>query len=127
MAAMFCLREPDGASVETSAGGSVCINWNGKLGAQLAQILDTAQRRLDTEVLQACAPYIPKDTGALIASGEARDGEVAWGASYAAAQYYNTAPSLPGAPLRGGRWFERMMADQGDALIKKTTWKGGVR
>ena len=73
----------------------------------------TVQRYVEGEVLRRCAPYIPMKSGALIASGAAEKGVVAWNAPYAARQYYCN----KGAGLRGARWFERMKADQMGAIL----------
>lgn len=127
MGGEFVLAEPRTAHAQSGTGPSAHLKWDGKVGQRLARALGEAQSYLDSEVLRACEPYVPFETGALVASGRGRGGEVQWGASYAAAQYYNTAQSRPGTALRGGRWFERMMADQGEELIKKTRAMGGVR
>lgn len=77
------------------------------------------QRVIDSEVLKRSEPYIPKKSGALIASGRSAtkigSGCICYDAPYAAYQYYGvSAKGNPikynGAPMRGSYWFERMKA-----------------
>ena len=71
------------------------------------------QQYIDKAVLNYCEPYIPKQTGRLIASGQAQNGTVSWNTPYAAKQYYTNR----GNGLRGQRWFDRMKADRGAEII----------
>jgi hypothetical protein len=77
------------------------------------------QKFIDSEVLRRCDPYIPKDTGALIASGitatRIGSGLVIWNTPYARRQYYENAGKSGG--LRGKHWFSRMKIDQGQQII----------
>ena len=69
------------------------------------------QQYIDSKVLEYCEPKIPKDTGALIASGKIHtqigSGEVKYRTVYARRWYYREA-NFQGAPERGNYWFERM-------------------
>ena len=93
----------------------------------LPQNIKKAQRYLDEQVLKRSEPYTPLLTGRLIQSSientETGGGMVKWSTPYARIRYY--VPSKRGigsdtGPLRGFRWFDRMMADQGKQLIDKT-------
>lgn len=127
MARQLTFKRMAEAQVTVGSGGSVSLGWTTDLADKLAKQLAVAQETLDRRVLEACEPYIPRETGALIASGRAEDGGVCWQSSYAAVQYYGTPESWPGAGLRGGRWFERMMADRGDDIVQQVKAKGGGR
>ena len=69
------------------------------------------QQYIDSKVLEYCAPKVPKDTGALIASGKVHtqigSGEVKYRTVYARRWYYRPA-NFQQAPERGNYWFERM-------------------
>ena len=69
------------------------------------------QQYIDNQVLRLCEPKIPKDTGALIASGKIHtqigSGEVKYRTVYARRWYYMPA-KFQQAPERGNYWFERM-------------------
>ena len=70
----------------------------------------TVQRFIDSECLRLTAPFVPKDTGALIESGiintKIGSGEVIYNTPYARRWYYMPA-QFQGAPQRGNYWFER--------------------
>lgn len=71
-----------------------------------------AQKYVDSEVLRLCAPYIPLDSGTLKNSGTLHTrigtGEVVYQTLYARRWYYEPA-NFHGRPLRGNRWFDRML------------------
>lgn len=63
-------------------------------------------QNLNSTLLSYCEPYIPKETGALIQSGQSHLGYLSWSAPYAKKQYYQN----KGTGLRGRLWFQRMWA-----------------
>lgn len=85
------------------------------------------QSYIDRQVLLRCEPYVPKRSGALIASGYSSTrigtGNIVYGAPYAAYQYYGktsrgNAIKYNGAPMRGSYWFERMKAVYGASILR---------
>lgn len=82
--------------------------------------LNKAQRYLDQEVIRACSPYVPHDTGTLEGSAETSteigSGTVTWSTPYAAKQYYEGRSNT----VRGARWFDRAKADH------EEEWEKGV-
>ncbi len=76
------------------------------------------QRYIDSECLRLCDPLVPKDTGALIASGisntQIGSGELKYSTPYARRWYYMPANFQEGSGSgmgtvgRGNYWFERM-------------------
>ncbi len=94
------------------------------------------QTVIDNEVLKRCEPYVPKKSGALIASGRAAtapgSGLITYGANYAAYQYYGISSSgkaleYNGAPMRGSYWFERMKAANKDAILRLAADAAGAK
>lgn len=94
----------------------------------------TVQSYIDRQVLSYCEPYVPKASGALIASGYSAtkigSGNVVYGAPYAAYQYYGrtsrgNAIKYNGAPMRGSYWFERMKAVYGTTILNKAAALAG--
>lgn len=67
-----------------------------------------------------CAPKIPKDSNALIESGNINtkvgSGELTYRTPYARRWYYRPA-HFQGAPERGNYWFERMKAQHKDKIL----------
>lgn len=121
MAGIHKIVTPRGEVFQTPAGVAE-LKWNTGFGVVWSGRYNEAQYFMDSEVLRQCEPYTPMLTSMLIKSGTlgtiAGSGEVAWIAPYARAQYYNKRP--PGretGPLRGGRWFDRMMVDHGKSII----------
>ncbi len=102
------------------------IVWANDPSAHLLPHLAQAQNALDNAVLQSTNPFVPLRTGNLIASGQAGNGKVTWGASYAAFQYYSTALSRPYSAQRGGEWFARSKAQNLSSWIAtvQAAWKG---
>ena len=68
------------------------------------------QKFIDTECLRLCAEKTPKDTGALIESGNINtkigSGQLEYRTPYARRWYYREA-AFQEAPERGNYWFER--------------------
>ncbi len=98
------------------------LQWNPGFSAKWNGRATTAQKYVDSEVLDASRKYIPLRTSMLELTGdlgtEIGSGEVAWIAPYAAKQYYNTADTRSYDPRRGGHWFDRMNADHGKEIIE---------
>ena len=80
----------------------------------------TVQRFIDSECLRLTAPFVPKDTGALIESGTVNtkigSGEVIYNTPYARRWYYMQA-QFQGAPQRGNYWFERMKQQYKEQIL----------
>lgn len=80
----------------------------------------SVQRFIDSEVLRLCDPYVPRDNGHLIDSGELNtvigSGEVVYDTPYARRWYYEPA-KFQGEPMRGNYWFERMKNEGGKEKI----------
>lgn len=77
------------------------------------------------DVRRRCDRRVPMRTGRLRASASVSDdgSRITYGVKYAKYQYYGVsdsgrALSYSGAPMRGGFWERRMLADEGDALAE---------
>ena len=85
------------------------------LTAGLEKNLSAAARKLETEVLRSCEPFVPYNTGRLCASGHAvgngASGEVVWDVNYAA-ECYNASREFNHRhhPRACARWFEAAKA-----------------
>ena len=102
---------------------------------------DKVQKYLASEVVRLSDKYVPFQQGALKNQRTiASDGsQIVYTQPYAHYQYYGqvmggrapkhyTGDSLTynGAPMRGARWTERMMADKRDEIVKNVeTYIGG--
>ena len=79
------------------------------------------QQFIDTECLRLSAPKVPKDTGALIESGNINtiigSGQLEYRTPYARRWYYMPA-NFQGAPERGNYWFERMKQQHREQILK---------
>ncbi len=85
------------------------------------------QEYIDSECLRLCSPFIPKDTGDLIASGKIHtqigSGEVKYRTPYARRWYYMPANFSEGSGSgmnaigRGNYWFERMKQQHKEAIL----------
>lgn len=101
--------------VEIKAGNlRVKITWAPNFAAQWNGRFERAQRMFDSECMRLCDPLVPMDSGTLknaapLASKIGK-GELVWQAPYAKRMYYNPQYHFRGAPQRGGRWGERMIA-----------------
>lgn len=89
------------------------------------------QKFIDSEVLRVTDPYVPMDTGALKSSGIRNttigEGKVIYRTPYARKLYYNPQFNYQGAPMRGGKWFERMKIDHKDSILKGASQIAGAR
>lgn len=116
------ISTPKNSAAVTEAGKTY-LTWSSGFSSKWSGQYSQAQIFVDTQVLALSEPYIPMQTMTLIKSGNEGNsvgsGEVSWTAPYAKIQYYNTSESRSYDPLRGGRWFERMKADNGAAIIAK--------
>ena len=78
------------------------------------------QKFIDTECLRLCAPKVPKDTNALIESGNIHtnpgSGRLEYRTPYARRWYYMSA-SFSEAPERGNYWFERMKQQYREQIL----------
>lgn len=77
------------------------------------------QQFIDTECLKLCAPKVPKDSGALILSGDNSkigSGQLEYRTPYARRWYYREA-SFQGAPERGNYWFSRMAQQHKNQIL----------
>lgn len=78
------------------------------------------QRFIDTECLRLCAPKVPKDSNALIESGNIHtkigSGQIEYRTPYARRWYYREA-SFQEAPERGNYWFERMKQQYKEQIL----------
>lgn len=89
------------------------------------------QKHIDSEVLRYTSPYVPLDKGDLEKSGTRHttigSGKVRYKTPYARKLYHNPQYTFQGAPMRGGKWFERMKADHRDDILRSAAIKAGVR
>lgn len=80
------------------------------------------QKFVDKECLFLCEPKVPKDTNALIESGNIHtnigSGRLEYRAPYARRWYYMSA-SFSEAPERGNYWFERMKQQYKQQILEK--------
>lgn len=77
------------------------------------------QKFIDSECLRLCAPKVPKDSGALIASGDLSkigSGQIEYHTPYARRWYYMPA-NFSEAPERGNYWFERMKQQHKEKIL----------
>lgn len=89
------------------------------------------QKYIDSEVLRKCDPYVPMDTGELKRSGirhtKIGSGEVRYRTPYARRLYYNPQYNFQGAPMRGGKWFERAKNNHRDEILRGARKIAGAR
>lgn len=78
------------------------------------------QQFIDTECLRLCAEKVPKDTNALIESGNIHtkigSGQLEYRTLYARRWYYREA-NFQDAPERGNYWFERMKQQYKERIL----------
>lgn len=90
----------------------------------------TVQRFIDSECLRLTAPFVPKDTGALIESGTVNtkigSGEVIYNTPYARRWYYMPA-QFQGAPERGNYFFERMKQQHKEQILSGAKRLAGAK
>lgn len=98
------------------------LQWNPEFAKQRTQQFSRKQQFVDSEVLRRCSPRVPFQTGMLDKSGTlgtvVGSGEVKYIAPYAAHQYYNTSQTRPYDARRGGKWFERMKAEEKEDILR---------
>lgn len=98
------------------------LQWNPEFARQRTQQFSRKQKFVDSEVLRRCSPRVPFQTGMLDKSGTLGtvigSGEVKYIAPYAAHQYYNTSQSRSYDARRGGKWFERMKAEEKEDILR---------
>lgn len=98
------------------------LQWNPEFAKQRTQQFSRKQQFVDSEVLRRCSPRVPFQTGMLDKSGTLGtvigSGEVKYIAPYAAHQYYNTSQARPYDARRGGKWFERMKAEEKEDILR---------
>lgn len=98
------------------------LQWNPEFARQRTQQFSGKQKFVDSEVLRRCSPRVPFQTGMLDKSGTLGtvigSGEVKYIAPYAAHQYYNTSQSRSYDARRGGKWFERMKAEEKEDILR---------
>lgn len=89
-----------------------------------------AQAGLCAAAAAVCLPYMPRVTGALMASQrvDPARGEIRVEVAYAR-RAYDSASGVgrPTGALRGPRWFARMKADRADGLLRQVKNELGVR
>lgn len=89
------------------------------------------QQFIDNEVLRYTDKYVPFDTGVLKDSGirhtKIGSGNVIYRTPYARKMYYNPQFNFQGGPMRGGKWFERMKADNRDSILRGAAQVAGAR
>lgn len=107
------------------------IGINAMVSKRGLQKQGEVQRFIDSEVLRLTDPYVPFDTGALKSSGtrhtKVGSGNVRYRTPYARKMYYNPQYNFAGAPMRGGKWFERMKADHKDSILSGAVKVAGGR
>lgn len=98
------------------------LQWNPEFAKQRTQQFSRKQQFVDSEVLRRCSPRVPFQTGMLDKSGTlgtvVGSGEVKYIAPHAAHQYYNTSQARPYDARRGGKWFERMKAEEKEDILR---------
>lgn len=86
---------------------------------------------IDSECLRLSERKIPKDTNALIRSGQINtkvgSGQVIWRTPYARRLYYHPEYNFNEAPERGAYWFDRMKKQYGKQILKNAAKLAGGR
>lgn len=89
------------------------------------------QKFIDSEVIRTSEPYVPFRDGTLASSATRNtslgSGNVIYQTPYARRLYYNPQYNFSGAPIRGGKWFERMKLDHRDTILKGAAKMSGGR
>lgn len=92
------------------------LKFNSSMPKQRTAQLQRAQAMLDSEVMRVMEPYMPLDTGMMIASMQTAthpgSGEIHVNTPYAAKVNYVTGIMGKNGPNRGRRFFDRMKADK---------------
>ena len=109
-------------TAKTAKGVTMKMRWDKGFGANRTNRFMQAQKFVDNEVLRCNEPFIPRQTGALIRSGNMGtligSGLVSYIAPYAAKQYYGTASTRSYDAQRGGHWFTRMKTVHGRRILR---------
>ena len=99
---------------------SVVCDSNKIIRARGLEEKGRVQQFIDNECLKLCAPKVPKDSNALIKSGEIHtkigSGQLEYRTHYARRWYYMPA-QFQGAPERGNYWFERMKQQYKEQIL----------
>lgn len=91
------------------------------------------QKYIDRECINRMAKYTPMDTRALIDSAtkmsKIGSGEIRQGGSLApyGRKWYYTQAKFTGAPIRGTRWFERMVNANRNIILKGAMREAGIK
>lgn len=105
------------------------LTWDPGFAPRVNQAFTETQKMVDSEVLRGCSSRVPFRTGMLQKSGTLGtvigSGEVQWIAPYSKSVYYRRYLGSNGDPQRGGYWFERWKAANGNALIASIKRKVG--
>ena len=92
------------------------LKFNSSMPKQRTAQLQRAQAMLDSEVMRVMEPYMPLDTGMMIASMQTAthpgSGKIHVNTLYAAKVNYVTGIMGKNGPNRGRRFFDRMKADK---------------
>lgn len=119
MANMFNIQTPTAQTIRVGQSEGT-LQWNPNFGSNMSARLQQAQNFIDSECLWFCEPFVPKDTGALIQSGDINtrigSGKVIYLTPYARRWYYRPA-SFQEAPIRGNYWFERMKQQYKEQIL----------
>lgn len=96
----------------------------------------SVQRVIDSAVLRYSEPFVPKRSGALIASGysgtKIGSGKIVYTKPYAAYQYYGRSRSgkalrYGGGSRRGSYWFVRMKAVYANTILAEAAAAAGAK
>lgn len=92
------------------------LQFSPSMPKQRTAQLQRAQAMLDSEVMRVLEPYMPLDSGMMIASMQTAthpgSGEIHVNTPYAAKVNYVTGIMGKNGPNRGRRFFDRMKADK---------------
>ncbi len=102
---------------------------NNNTFANKLKLLKTAQNDIDASVINYCAIYAPKKTGALINSAtvSGNGGKITYGAPYARMQYYGTKTYRLYNKQKGALWFERMKMRHKNTILQNAANTVGAK
>ena len=111
---MFILDTPKGQLVKVKMPNGEMkmeIRWKEGFGPEITRNFRNIQEFIDSECLNLCEEFVPKDTGILKQSGIMHtmigSGKIRYRTVYARRWYYMPA-DFQESPQRGNYWFERM-------------------
>ncbi len=114
-----------------NGGGNVSVKLvvNQNALAKRLALLKTAQTVVDNSVINYCAIYAPKKTGALISSATVSQGggKIFYGVPYARSQYYLTKTYRSYNAQKGGMWFERMKMRHKNVILQSAANTVGAK